>query len=127
MQGEPKKAPFMLRPEGPVRSWPREKLGEVEGGGERWREVGGGGGGSGKGNCTCKGLRMEIAGREHGDCKQLKTGRDEAQWGKADIPKSFKEGNDMITFTCFKKALELLGGKLFGTEGQEPNLNVPLC
>lgn len=33
----------------------------------------------------------------------------------------------MITFTCLKKALELLGGKLFGAEGQEPNLNVPLC
>lgn len=36
MQGGPKKAPFILRPEGPVRSWPRKKLGEVEGSRGRW-------------------------------------------------------------------------------------------
>lgn len=41
-----------------------------------------------------------------GDCKKLEMGRDEFGWaGRLMIPKGFKEGNDLVPFTCLKKHL----------------------
>lgn len=40
---------------------------------------------------------------------------------------TLQEVNDMIPILMLRKVLGLLGGRLFRTEEQEPNLNVAQC